>query len=403
MATADSPPGVERAAATGGPHREPSYAARTRRRWLRWSIGLLAVLVVGLAIGVPAYLDSDYRAVALHTAAGQPPVDPGSVAASVTTRWRAAGILSGTTTVTDRLVISADEHDVTGHDPRTGASVWAYHRSNASLCSWVVAPTAVIALFRNGAHCSDLTAFNSDTGVRQWYRNIDLGDDPARLHLTPDVLLVDTAGKLSTYYLGNGGEAWTYTPPKNCRLTGDTSGDVGTVVVTDCGSAGQFVTCLDGYTGKRRWKHSAPGADPRPVGADQIAVLASSVQGITSLSTWTRDGAALATTTDRPGSPALASRTAAINQVVVGYDGARAYALNTQTGGLRWTAAADGPVTIDGAQILAPADGGLTAIAADDGRVQQRIRAPVPTGLRLLDRIGPTVVAVTRSGLRALR
>ncbi len=156
--------------------------ARTRRRIDRIVAAVLAVAVIALAAIV--WLTSDIRA----TTSDPGPAEPApSSAAALPTRlvqaWTAATDAGlGAVASPYGVVVTADQHTMTGRDAETGAVRWSYGRSNLPLCGFGSGDTdaagaklsgkvrGIVALYEKNGWCSQVQALDPVTGARTYAR-----------------------------------------------------------------------------------------------------------------------------------------------------------------------------------------------------------------------------------------
>lgn len=365
-------------------------------RWRGWLIGAAVVLVAAVAVAVPVVVTSDWWNVDYAMAATAPrAATPTQPAAAVHAAWSAPGIPPAGTPVSSATVLTADRHEVTGRDPGTGAVRWHYRRGNAPLCSWGLANSTVVAVYRNGDSCSDLTGFDPDTGRRRWYRNADLG---AHIDLAsaPNVVLATDRTTITAFYSENGGDAWTYSRP-GCTMGPVAGGSIGVLALVDCGRNGESLTDLDAYTGKQRWTTTAAGDDPQLIGVDDHVLVLSRIGGRPIVSLFTSAGHASGSITGH-GLTAPAGRlpTGTLSgDRLVCYDGSRVLAIDVRRSRVAWSAPAVGPADIEGGTAMIPQTAGFAAYDVAGGRLERTIgRPPAQTAVRRFARIGPRVVVV---------
>lgn len=101
-----------------------------------------------------------------------PPPPAGAVPAGFTELWRAPSPGTPTPLAAGDGVVVAEGSRVSGHDAVSGAERWSYSRDLA-LCTTGVADGRVMALYRNGQYCSELTTLGPDTGQRGPTRTLD--------------------------------------------------------------------------------------------------------------------------------------------------------------------------------------------------------------------------------------
>jgi hypothetical protein len=143
---------------------------------------VIAVAVVG--VGVAIYLNSDVRATTSVLGPTTPAPDvPDTVPSTLTQRWSLATNPDlGSVASPYGVVITADDHAVTGHDAVTGEVRWSYGRENLPLCAVgsgdVDAPgvtrrgmvRGVMVVSEKDGYCSQVMLLDPDTGARHYYR-----------------------------------------------------------------------------------------------------------------------------------------------------------------------------------------------------------------------------------------
>ncbi len=373
-------------------------------RWGRRLTGAAVVVIVAVGIGVPVLLTSDWWNVSYAAAARHPaPMHPGEPPGTVRPAWSAAGSAPAGGPLGPATVLTADRHDVAGHDPATGALRWHYRRDNAELCSWAIANSAAVAVFRNAGSCSDITAFDPDTGTRRWYRNADLGGQVG-LVAAPNVVVATEHLSLTAFYTDGGGDAWTFSK-RGCTIGPAIGGDIGVIVLTDCGRRGEFMVGLDSYSGDPKWTVTAGGEDPQLVGADGHVSLLSRIGGRAVLSVFTAAGHAVGSVSGQGlADPRRPLPTGALaGDRLVAFDGSRVLAVDLHRTRIAWSVPATGPADVEGDVALVPGPTGFTEYDVTTGRSLRRISAAgrmrTPTELA---RIGPRIAVVSSGATTVL-
>ncbi len=137
-------------------------------RRTRWDLTASAVLAVAvLAVCAVLWWTSAARRTALATATGPAAPLPAAVRlpASLTEAWRAPSPASPVPSVQGATVVTGAEGTVTGRDLRSGALRWSYRRDRP-LCTVAGAFQHVVAVYRRGETCSEVTALDWASGRR---------------------------------------------------------------------------------------------------------------------------------------------------------------------------------------------------------------------------------------------
>jgi hypothetical protein len=151
-----------------------------RRR--RGDLVAAAVLVLALVAGGVALWRVGAAAGTSSVTAEVPvaaPAEPVAVPVAFREAWRAPSDATPAPVTVGPAAVTADGSAVVGRDAGTGAERWSYTR-DLPLCTVGGGfPAAdgglgrVLALYRNGEYCSELTALRPDTGARVAQRNPD--------------------------------------------------------------------------------------------------------------------------------------------------------------------------------------------------------------------------------------
>ncbi len=137
-------------------------------RRTRWDLTASAVLAVAvLTVCAVLWWTSAARRSALTTAAGLAAQLPATtqLPARLTEAWRAPSPASPVPLVQSATVVTGAKGTVTGRDLRTGALRWSYQRDRP-LCTVAGASNQVVAVYRRGETCSEVTALDWASGRR---------------------------------------------------------------------------------------------------------------------------------------------------------------------------------------------------------------------------------------------
>lgn len=354
----------------GGPgHR----ATRLRRppprvpvRVLVWTAATLVVVAV-LAL---LWRGSDAAATS-STTAPAPTAPTGSPAEQMVRTWSVepTGPASDRV-VADGQVVLVQADGVQVLDPATGTQRWHYTRSGARLCGATAVDGAVVAVFSTGGRCDEAVALDVGTGVRRWYRTVGFADD-VTLTSTPGIVLARSSTGLATIDPVGNSTRWRYHAPVGCWLTGADAGSAGVVALQVCAGGPVQVLRFDGVDGSRTWTRDLDASAARLVGAqglvgvavgDDLRIL-DPVTG-TDLQTLALPPADAAA---RRAEPLLQDR---VGDVVLAWARGVAFALDQQSGVVRWSAPATGlPAAGDGGK----AAGDTVLVPGPEGFVTRQL------------------------------
>lgn len=161
---------------------------RTRRR--RDRIIAAALAVAAIVVATIVYLTSDIRATDSVTAPVQAaPKAITSVPQQLTVRWQqATDPAMGAAASPFGMVVTADQHTVTGRDVDTGAARWSYTRSDRQLCRIGSGdttagdlsspfssisdgrPRGILAIYARDGLCGEMVLLDPRTGERRYQR-----------------------------------------------------------------------------------------------------------------------------------------------------------------------------------------------------------------------------------------
>ncbi|MDG3008763.1 PQQ-binding-like beta-propeller repeat protein [Rhodococcus sp. D2-41] len=390
----------------------------------------IVVLVVVLATLV--WWRSPERHTSDEVASG--PVVPAPAALQVPTAfteaWSAPSPATALPTVESGAVVTADSGSVVGRDARTGRQIWKYQRDIA-LCGVVGAWDRAVSVYRDRRGCSEVTALDAATGVRQ----------PQRSSLADHTVQLSTNG---TYVVSRGDtrlEVWRSDlvrtleygrvdapvnpdaqPRTGCTLRSDGIGNSRLAVVETCpGEQGDRLTVMSPAP-------KDPGK-PEPYGSTILIGNGQAVRGARILAV-----SGQLTAVFLPGTTAQigifdgdanlisaypvatppdggADVTAAVDDssMFTFWTGDSTVALNAIDLTPRWTVPGTlGPGTMMAGSLLVPTPGAVAVVDVVTGRENARIPVPRPenvrgpiglaaTGDMLLERRGPELVALKGS------
>lgn len=152
--------------------REDDPQGSGRRRLDVVAAVVLAVLLLGAGIGYAVSSPAANTESVPAGSAGIAPEAPTAVPAGFTEAWRAPSGAAPVPITAGPGVVTAEGGTVVGREAGTGAERWRYSRE-LPLCSAGEAFGRVLALYRNGEFCSELTALDPDLGTRRYQANPD--------------------------------------------------------------------------------------------------------------------------------------------------------------------------------------------------------------------------------------
>lgn len=164
--------------------------APERRR--RGDITAAALIVAVVLVVVTAvWWVSDARSTTLRPAASPLPAtsppEPTAIPPSLTQLWRIPSAATPVPVVQGGAVVTGHDGRVAGRQPFTGAVRWSYRR-DLPLCTVAAGGGHVLAVHREGEHCSEVTALDPIDGSRGPQRTGPLRP-PTRLLATGDLIV----------------------------------------------------------------------------------------------------------------------------------------------------------------------------------------------------------------------
>ncbi|MGB8960726.1 MAG: hypothetical protein WCC38_02040 [Pseudonocardiaceae bacterium] len=140
-------------------------APERRTRWDLIAAAMLAVAV--LAVSTALWWTSDARHSVMTTASGPAPAGSGAahLPAALTEAWQAPSPATPVPVVRGAMVVTGAGGVVAGHDFRSGAVRWSYRRDRP-LCTVAAGFQKVVAVYRRGKTCSEVTVLGGSDGRR---------------------------------------------------------------------------------------------------------------------------------------------------------------------------------------------------------------------------------------------
>ncbi|MDQ1722480.1 MAG: hypothetical protein QOI26_2214 [Pseudonocardiales bacterium] len=367
-----------------GPAAQPAHPAllayrASNVRDMRIYAAVLAVVLVVVVLAVrAAYAHGELVHVSSRTAAAPAPIPSGSTADALALTWRTADRPAGGTPVQDGVVVSYDSHSVHGLDARTGKLRWYYTRSDQTICSVLQQDASTIAIYNRHGNCDEVTGLVTATGAVKWLRTMtDNGITEAAS--APNVVL--TVARYSVHVIDNAGglDRWNWVAPDHCSVDRALAGSQGVLISTTCGSQHRLV--LRGLTSDDlKWTVTVPQA--------MVPVAASAFVGALDPTTGVLHSYSVIkgadTRSGQLGDPAaLRAPLARLPRAATAVDGlnaggeplevlwlGRLYSF-AKTGTINWSAAATGPASVVGPDVLAASDDSTVhRYAGATGRVE---------------------------------
>lgn len=150
-------------------------AERRTRRDLVVAAALVAVVAVLAGV---VWVRSDARATtSIQAAVPFTALLPETTLPSTLSQaWSAPSGATRTPVVAAGAVVTGDGSGVQGRDPATGAVRWSYTR-DLPLCAVAAQWSRAVAVYRDGAGCSQVTSLDGDTGARGPQRSSEADDE----------------------------------------------------------------------------------------------------------------------------------------------------------------------------------------------------------------------------------
>src|SRR5699024_4577444 len=156
---------------------------------------LIAVAVITAAVlGLAALIwwSAPERATVSDPLRGDSPPPPAAAVAVPETAeqaWRVPSTVPGTPLIAADAAVTADGGTVTARDPHTGDRLWSYARPD-ELCAVAAQWDRVVAVYRTGSGCSEVTALDARTGVRAEQRSGPVDDRISLLSAGPHMFVI---------------------------------------------------------------------------------------------------------------------------------------------------------------------------------------------------------------------
>jgi hypothetical protein len=155
-------------------------------------LALTLIVVVAVAVALTVWWTSDVRATTSQTSVGAPTPPPATAfPPSLAEVWHQPSAATPEPVAVGPSVVTGDGHHVVGRDPLTGTQRWSYDRKNLSLCTVSQAFSKVLAFYRKGNWCSEVTSLDPATGKRGAQRN---GDAELGMRALEDGVSMTTTG-----------------------------------------------------------------------------------------------------------------------------------------------------------------------------------------------------------------
>ncbi|MGW6274294.1 outer membrane protein assembly factor BamB family protein [Streptomyces sp. NPDC055060] len=202
------------------------------------------------------------------------------------TTWKAQG-----SWLTDKVYAKASVEAIVGVDATTGKGLWRLPKPGESCAGSPDLGKGNVAVVVTGAKvhddrgfkdaCTEITAFDVDTGDKLWTKSITIGYQKKKTAFNQVTISGDTVavGGLyggAAFDLRSGDVRWEPKQGDKCRDVGYGGGER-LVAVRSCGDYGSErfqVQLLDPATGKSKWTHKLPAGvrSPSVVSVDPVVV-----------------------------------------------------------------------------------------------------------------------------------
>lgn len=404
-----------------------SFAARRRRWWLIYAacLGVL-VLVIGAAVAFAWFTGEAANAHLKVAAQAAPALPRAPLSGQLSVAWKTTDTTALGQPFQGGTVVTYSAHTVTGRNARTGAAMWTYTRSNATVCQVGQEQGKTIALFDRDGSCDELSAFYTNTGKRAWQRTLDENMTPVQgrgsVIVLPDTFFVWTPAVIYAVGVSSapckpeigsecGADQWSYVAKVGCRLRSVVPGALGVLISQRCAD-GDSLLLRERYQsaddGNDRIIWSARSTSAVPIGADYF--IGALDPGTGRLSVYNHaSGKVQYTITLRP-VPQLGARIQQLSlpQWDLIQIGGTCYAFAVSGGALKWAASTPtlpGLDPDDGRIVYEPSANGVSVLSASTGKPTRTLPGPSAAGASYLTPMGSgfLVSGLSGSGTTALR
>jgi PQQ-like domain len=361
------------------------YVARMRhlRRW--YFAAVVALVVVAVVVAEVVLGHGEIARAHLHSAksaAAAPPT--GGPSATVSPAWESSDASALGQPGWAGTVVTYSAHTVTGRNYRTGAGVWSYTRTDFTICAVIQEQGQTVAFFDHSGNCDEVSAFDTGTGARIWYRTLDANGLPINGHpsyqFNQYTALVTTPTEVEALSLSapRGIDRWDFAQPSGCTTTGVALGADGVLIAQHCGD-GYHLLLRDAYAGNDDKKPDSPVKwrlnDVRavPVSADALITAFDSRDG-SLVSYRAKDGGVLTTTSLTP-KPDLRSPISAISTTteLLVSAGTSCYAIGASAASQIWSLPLAGPLALGSSVLVAAMPGAVGVLNGAAGTIAQAV------------------------------
>ena len=354
----------------------------------RWHFAALAALVVIVAVIADLVLANGETAHAhLHTVKSAAPTPPAArPSATVSLAWLSPDASALGQPSWGGTVVTYSPHTVTGRNYKTGAGVWSYTRTDVAICQVIQEQGQTVAFFDHSGNCDEVSAFDTGTGARLWYRTLDanalLVDGHPSYEFNQFTILVTTPTLVEALSLSapQGIDRWSFAEPAGCTTRGAVLGAGGVLIAQHCGD-GYHLLLRDAYAGNddknpgstTKWR--LDNVNAVPVTADALITAFDAHDG-SLVSYRATDGHVLRTTTLTP-KPDLRSPISAIStttELLVSV-GTSSYAIDSSAAAQVWSIPLTGPLAL-GSVLVAAMPGAVGILDGTAGTIAESVKVP---------------------------
>ncbi|GAB3486710.1 PQQ-binding-like beta-propeller repeat protein [Amycolatopsis cihanbeyliensis] len=164
-------------------------------------------------------------------------------------------------------------HAVVARAVRSGAEYWSYDREGSTPSRIATADEGLYVLWDDGL----LVRLDPRTAEPRWHTETGM-DEYSEIRVVGSVVVLLQDTSVAAYHGDGGGEAWTASPPPDCRASEAFSDALVTgtalAIETSCTSGPDGVTVLD-QDGRRTWIADEEARHVIRAGADRFGVTSS--------------------------------------------------------------------------------------------------------------------------------